>query len=271
MTTDRFNKANSAYYFNGNSWIETTQYRLLDGAINATISVWAMINSGTNGQILSCGDYRGGLDPISLHFMNQNADAMWFQNTLLGNVQNSQIGISNAPNSLPHFTAGIWHNVVLVLSTNTSQGSLTCYIDGMTDYVQKRSNDGVNAFTKIAYDRDMRFLIGALEGRPFYSTPSQFWSGKLDDIRIYNRSLTSTEVAQLYAIESGQSLTLIKAVTLQDASLNVGSNYQVQVSSDLINWTNQGSVFTAASSYWRSTNYWDVENWNQLFFRLLPQ
>src|ERR1035441_4728412 len=105
LTTDRFNKANSAYYFNGNSWIETTQYRLLDGASNATISVWAMINSGTNGQILSCGDYRGGLDPISLHFMNQNADAMWFQNTLLGNVQNSQIGISNAPNSLPHFTA----------------------------------------------------------------------------------------------------------------------------------------------------------------------
>src|ERR1039458_3447594 len=44
LTKDRFNKANSAYYFNGNSWIETPQYRLLDGASNATISVWAMIN-----------------------------------------------------------------------------------------------------------------------------------------------------------------------------------------------------------------------------------
>jgi hypothetical protein len=67
------------------------------------------------------------------------------------------------------------------------------------------------------------------------------------------------------------SLSLIKALTLQDYSLNVGSNYQVQVSADLINWTNQGAVFTATSAYWQATNYWLVANWNQLFFRLVQQ
>src|SRR5580658_9300707 len=43
LTTDRFGNANSAYFFNGSSWISTSQYRLLDGATNATISAWVTI------------------------------------------------------------------------------------------------------------------------------------------------------------------------------------------------------------------------------------
>jgi hypothetical protein len=89
------------------------------------------------------------------------------------------------------------------------------------------------------------------------------------NFRIYNRALATNEVAQLYAIESAPPLIISKAVYLQDYSLSVGSNYQVQASSDLINWTNQGSVFTATSSYWQSTNVWSVANWNQLFFRVV--
>jgi hypothetical protein len=34
------------------------------------------------------------------------------------------------------------------------------------------------------------------------------------------------------------------------------------------NWTNYGSVFTATNTIWRTTNYWDVDNWSELFFRL---
>jgi hypothetical protein len=90
-------------------------------------------------------------------------------------------------------------------------------------------------------------------------------------VRVYNRVLSSNEVAQLYAIESGQPFSVLKAVTVQDYSLYVGSNYQVQMSSDLISWTNYGGVVTATSSYWLSTNFWFVGNWNQLFFRLVQQ
>ena len=32
-----------------------------------------------------------------------------------------------------------------------------------------------------------------------------------------------------------------------------------------------GVPFTATNSYWRSTNYWDVDNWNKLFFRFQVQ
>lgn len=68
-----------------------------------------------------------------------------------------------------------------------------------------------------------------------------------------------------------KTLNIRKAVYLDTSNLAVGTNYQLQVSSDLLNWTNQGADFNATNSYWRSANYWDVDNWEQLFFRLKPQ
>jgi hypothetical protein len=64
------------------------------------------------------------------------------------------------------------------------------------------------------------------------------------------------------------TFNLQKAVYLTSTNLVVGFNYQIQASSDLINWTNQGSVFTATNSNWQSTNYWKVNDWNQLYFQV---
>jgi hypothetical protein len=156
-------------------------------------------------------------------------------------------------------------------TTSNPLGVFKIYIDGQTNYVQIGSDDVVSAFTHISYDTPMTFLIGALNDTPCSSTPVQFWSGKIDDVRIYNRALSPYEVAQLYYVESAPSISIQKAVYLTANNLLVGSNYVVQASTDLINWTNQDSVFTATNSDWQSTNYWNVANWNQLFFRLVQQ
>ena len=87
-------------------------------------------------------------------------------------------------------------------------------------------------------------------------------------MRIYNRALSASEVAQLYAIEAAPILNVRKAVYLDSFKLLVGTNYQVQVSSDMNTWINYGAPFTATNSTWRTTDYWDVENWNSLYFRL---
>jgi hypothetical protein len=89
----------------------------------------------------------------------------------------------------------------------------------------------------------------------------------IDDVRIYNRALSADEVQQLYLLEAPEIVSIQKAVYLTSPNLKVGTNYQVQVSTDLTNWTNVGDVFTATNSTWRSTNYWDVDDWSQLFFR----
>jgi hypothetical protein len=64
------------------------------------------------------------------------------------------------------------------------------------------------------------------------------------------------------------TVNLVKAVTVNFSGLLVGTNYQLQVSTDLNSWTNFGAPFTATNSFMNYSNYWNVPDWNQLFFRL---
>ena len=68
--------------------------------------------------------------------------------------------------------------------------------------------------------------------------------------------------------ESGPRVSLIKAVKPAFNNLTLTTNYQLQVSADLNTWTNQGSAFTATNTSMVYPQYWDVDNWNSLFFRL---
>src|ERR1035437_3615624 len=86
--------------------------------------------------------------------------------------------------------------------------------------------------------------------------------------RIYNRALSVSEVQQLYAIESGPRVDLIKAVKPSFRNLTLTTNYQLQVSSNMSTWTNQGSPFTATNTSMIYPQYWDVDNWVKLFFRV---
>ncbi len=63
-------------------------------------------------------------------------------------------------------------------------------------------------------------------------------------------------------------MDLIKAVKPSFSYLALGANYQLQVSGDPNSWTNQGSVFTATNTSMIYPQYWDVDNWDELFFRL---
>ena len=64
------------------------------------------------------------------------------------------------------------------------------------------------------------------------------------------------------------TVNLVKAVTVNFSGLLAGTNYQLQVSTDLNSWTNFGAPFTATNSFMNYSNYWNVPDWNQLFFRL---
>ncbi len=78
---------------------------------------------------------------------------------------------------------------------------------------------------------------------------------------------TSTPSIYIYS-PFGLQVGLLKAVQPSFTDLFLGTNYQLQVSSDLSNWTNQGSPFTATNPALAYPQYWNVDNWNQLFFRL---
>jgi Concanavalin A-like lectin/glucanases superfamily len=93
--------------------------------------------------------------------------------------------------------------------------------------------------------------------------------GGLDDIRIYNVAFSSNEVQQLYQYESTPQVGIVQAVTPTFSNLYIGTNYQLQISSNLNGtFTNFGSSFTATNSVMTYPQYFNVANWNQLFFQL---
>ena len=57
-------------------------------------------------------------------------------------------------------------------------------------------------------------------------------------------------------------------VTPSFTSLQLGTNYQLQVSTDLSTWTNTGAAFIATSASELYPQPFDVSDWSQLFFRL---
>ena len=252
LTTDRFGNTNAAYYFNGTSAYITAP--LTNTIFNGdfTASVWFNVSNLTHG-------WPGLLD-------EQNAG---FRLQLAGD----DCGCSEPEHlvSYSSTTAGGGQNWLLVPSQKapvnqfqqvivTKAGiNVTMFVNGQVAATNQVANSTSQAggYLSIGVQYDL--------------TSYTFFSGVLDDVRIYNRALSINEVAQLFAFESIPIVNVRKAVYLDSSNLRAGTNYQVQVTSDLINWTNFGAVFTATNSYWRSTNYWDVANWNQLFFRLHQQ
>ncbi len=88
------------------------------------------------------------------------------------------------------------------------------------------------------------------------------------NFRMYNRALSASEVRQLYAYEFGPDVELIKAVKPSFKRLTLTTNYQMQISTDMSTWTNYGAAFTATNTSMIYPQYFDVDNWGQLFFRI---
>jgi hypothetical protein len=82
----------------------------------------------------------------------------------------------------------------------------------------------------------------------------------------YNGGIWTTEFPVV-----GPTISLLKAVEPQFSNLIIGANYQLQVSGNLNTWTNQGIPFIATNSMIMYPQYFNVANWNQLYFRLIPE
>ena len=250
--SDRFGLPAKCYYFNGtNQYISVPAASGLNNAQKTTISMWIKDTStNQSASMLGCwSEVNGGI------YLNDYTGV----NFAVAILPNGQIMHSDAT------LIGNWNHVVVVFDgTQTGNGNrLSCYLNGVSNAltfpysIPTSLGGGASSI-----------LIGA---RQVFGNPGEFFTGLIDDVRIYSRALSSNEVVQLNLIESPEVLNIKKAVYLDSPNLKVGTNYQVQVSSNLLNWTNSGAIFTATNSSWRTTNYWDVENWNQLYFRLQKQ
>lgn len=149
-------------------------------------------------------------------------------------------------------TSGVWHHLVAVF--NKSQSALnevSLYVDGLLQTAQHQaaSNNNTNNFGSNA----LYFMSRGGSG--------DFSSGIIDDVRVYNRALSSIEVQQLYSLGTvlSKQTLLTKQVAIGSTANSTtpsitapssrnglfsfevvgqdGASYAIEVSSDGQSWT----------------------------------
>ena len=198
LTTDRFGNENSAYSFDGeNDYIEVADSEALRLAnTDFTLSVWvneAQRNSSYNAGIL----IKRGTEQADGWFTSSLGSAIGGE--LVGKAfYNVSGGGDPSATSSASMSLNSWHHLAITYSLST--GTASFYIDGVFD----SSTSGITSPNSTT---DSAMRIGADT-----SGSSYFFNGAIDDVRIYDRALNSTEVSELQAIPEPAVATLIGLV-----------------------------------------------------------
>ncbi len=171
LTSGKDNVSNTAYSFDGtNDYIEYP-IGLLSGAGEFSISLWINTSSSTESRIIQQRDANGynGQYMLDLTSNGKLKVLTYKYGYKWGATTNSKINDSN------------WHHVCFVQKDNG--GSL--YLDGSLKFTDNSSGKVELLFsTKTYVGGDKR-------------NNNRFFNGKVDELRIYNRALTSTEISSL--------------------------------------------------------------------------
>ena len=210
VCADRFGNSQSALYFNGNSgYVDIGNHNEFNfGYSNFSITSWVKFDNDCHyAYIISkyLSDQRGSyglgttdLSSYSFLYGSQDCGAVDGQFNLKDNK---------------------WHCIV---ASYNRTSLLNVFIDGKLD-----SSVDIQAENQFQ-SNNLSLMVGRLaEGSSF---GPQWFKGCISDIRIYNRALSSNEVATLYALEStdprqNQSITFsaIPPLTLTNGSYSLGA------------------------------------------------
>lgn len=190
LSTNRFGSPNSSYYFNvtnlsGLVSSETTTLPI--GTTNRTISVWVKPDFQIGGENLRqlpivdfwnqfTPDYLGGQSELSV-----TLDGNWL---LLDGLGGPYKFLGPVSGSSTERLDG-WIHLTIVFSNN----KWVLYLNGL----MKIWND----YPPLGFlwnTQDAKLYVGSSVGR--------YYDGEIDDVRIYNRALSDTEVQSLYTYES---------------------------------------------------------------------
>jgi hypothetical protein len=177
LTNDRFGITNSAYQFNG-----TNSAILFPGAPLTNIDNWtltAWMNPAVlpqQGVALTVG--HDGASPYNGYWLMISGGGSEVPGTH-PSAGYPTVGMVDSAYSLP--TNGVWYHVVMLRESGVTKF-----------YVNGSQTPGTGAIAPIA---PTGLTIGSMTG-------ANFFNGALDDVRIYNRALSSNEVSQLYQYES---------------------------------------------------------------------
>ena len=186
LTTDRFGNQGSAYDFNGvNNWIDVSNNSSINFQNSFSISVW--VNSNQNnvnaGIIGKWNDFDGlVLGGQEQYALTVNGNLLYaLLRTTISPSQNIEISYSGS-----NYNNGSWNLFVFSWDGNTIKLYQNGFLVG-----SGLANGVMNSF-----NQNLEF--GRYGGGQATSGGNTHFAGSLDDIAIWNRALSQSEITQLY-------------------------------------------------------------------------
>ena len=210
LTKDRFDRQNMAYQFDGTDDYITlgtsSIYDLSDHTTPFTISLWVNTNSNWNSEFFNIGD--SNFETISMQIFNSN---FRFYYSLNG----SSWTFLTSSWSWPE---GTWVHVAVI---NDGQGHLSLYLNGNLANSQSLNSDIVLANLEVKVGAHYRF--------------NNYFDGKLDDVKIYQRALTTSEIeSDASNHENHWEINAQNTISYLDGAVAIGTanaspNYKLSV------------------------------------------
>jgi hypothetical protein len=189
LTTDRYGNPNSAYFFNNGAYIEVPyDPSLYPGSF--TISCWVKPQTTSNGNYIFSIDRWNG---FKFQLQGNNFPFLTVSTTS---------GIHDVDDNPGSVNTGAWSQLVVTFTN----GAINFYINGKLAKMVAISGDLVapkpivdlcigNELPKSAYNFTDT-------NNPDYFWGASYFMGAIDDVRLYNKVLSATEVNSLYVMES---------------------------------------------------------------------
>jgi len=204
LAPDRFGTADRAYFFNGSARIDVPSFASVQLS-TLSFSCWVYVDSyptdDSTHYIIDRFSYEPGQNRGFQFYANSFRSAWWG-----GELYNGTDGLHyQARVDYALLPASKWQHFAFVLNNRM----LSCYTNGVL------ASTATSDFDFVGGDAPLTFGTGW-----FPTGSNASYTGYLDDVRVYNRALSSQEVAELYALESASEPCIPRAASAEVTVVN---------------------------------------------------
>ena len=196
LTTDRFGNANKAFSFDGtNDYIALNKYVTYNSISEITVCAWVLSTDTTKRKFIISFD-RSESFRLALND-DMNTYVGWDTTDRNGNSTVDDLG---TPES---YEDGNWHHICGWYNSSSTVDK-KIFADGVMVASKSNTHSGRNLGTNYR-QKQYGFIGWGSEASSFDGNgnvhSNDFMKGKIDDVRIYSRSLSSEEITALYLRE----------------------------------------------------------------------
>ena len=205
LTTDRYGNAEKAYSFDGNDYIALDKYVTNNSISEITVCAWVLSTDTTNDKFIISFD-RSESYRLALRD-GGNTYVGWDTTDSNGSTTTHDLRTSGSysyENGQSYtIEDGNWHHICGWFNKSSTVDK-KIFIDGVMVASNSNTHSGRNLGTSDR-TRHYGFIGWGSEASSFNGNGSvhqnDFMRGKIDDVRIYSRSLSDEEISALYLSE----------------------------------------------------------------------